>query len=51
MTIGIEAGAIAGYTFTGWSGDCTGTTAGVWVNLQGPRTCTATFTPTAGVSH
>ena len=51
MTIGIEATAIAGYTFTGWSGDCSGTASGLWVNLQGARTCTATFAPTGGGAH
>ena len=43
MTIGIEATASTGYPFTGWSGDCSGTSAWVSVNLQGPRTCTANF--------
>jgi uncharacterized repeat protein (TIGR02543 family) len=45
MTLGIEATASAGYTFAGWSGDCLGTAAGVWVDLKGARTCAATFTP------
>ena len=48
MTLGIAATPSAGYTFTGWSGDCTGTTSDLWVALNGPRTCGATFTPTGG---
>ena len=47
MTIGIEATASTGYTFTGWSGDCSGTSAGLSVNLQGARTCTANFVAAA----
>jgi hypothetical protein len=31
-----------------WTGDCTGTTAGLWLALGGPRTCGATFTPVGG---
>ena len=41
LTVGIEATASSGYTFTGWSGDCSGTAASISVNLQGPRTCAA----------
>jgi uncharacterized repeat protein (TIGR02543 family) len=47
MTIGITATAGAGYTFTGWTGDCSGTTPSVWVQLNGSRTCGATFTSTS----
>ena len=43
LTLGIEATASTGYTFTGWSGDCSGTAASISVNLQGARTCTANF--------
>jgi hypothetical protein len=48
MTLGLAAAASTGYTFTAWTGDCTGTAASQWVNLQGPRTCGATFTATGG---
>jgi hypothetical protein len=43
MKIGITATPSAGYTFSGWSGDCTGTATGLWVDLKGPRTCGAVF--------
>ena len=48
MTLGLSATASAGYTFTAWTGDCTGTTAAKWLSLNGPRTCGATFTATGG---
>ena len=51
MTIGIQATPSAGYTFAGWSGDCAGTTTGIWVALGGPRTCSALFTPTGSGSR
>ena len=51
LTVGIEATASSGYTFTGWSGDCSGTAASISVNLQGPRTCAATFTPAGGTTY
>jgi uncharacterized repeat protein (TIGR02543 family) len=50
LTIGIAATASSGYTFTGWTGDCSGTSASFSVNLQGARTCTASFAPTGGGS-
>jgi uncharacterized repeat protein (TIGR02543 family) len=34
-----------GYTFQGWSGDCTGTQPETAVMIQGDTTCTATFAP------
>jgi len=49
MTIGLSATASAGYTFTGWTGDCAGTTPGLWLSLKGPRTCGAAFAPPAPV--
>ena len=48
MTLGLSATASAGYTFTAWSGDCTGTTTSLWLALGGPRACGATFTPVGG---
>ncbi|HSP91554.1 MAG TPA: InlB B-repeat-containing protein, partial [Vicinamibacterales bacterium] len=48
MSLGIQATAAAGYTFTGWSGNCTGTSPGIFVWLGGARTCSATFTPVGG---
>jgi len=48
MTLGIFATPSTGYTFTNWTGDCTGTTSGLWVALNGPRTCGAVFTPIGG---
>ena len=48
MTLGIYVTASAGYTFTEWTGDCTGTATSLWLALGGPRTCGATFTPVGG---
>jgi len=38
------AAANAGYTFTGWSGDCTGTGACILSNVTGVKSVTAAFT-------
>jgi len=48
MTLGIGATADAGFTFSGWTGDCAGVTPSIWVALDGPRTCGAIFTPEGG---
>ena len=48
MTLGMSAVASAGYVFGGWTGDCSGTSPSLWVALNGPRTCGATFTPAGG---
>ncbi|MCK7523901.1 MAG: hypothetical protein MZV64_42915 [Ignavibacteriales bacterium] len=48
MTLGIGATASAGYTFSGWTGDCSGANPELWVALNGPRTCGAIFTPAGG---
>ena len=45
---GLEAVPSAGYTFTGWSGDCSGRPRRIWSTLNGARTCGASFTPTSG---
>ena len=47
MTLGLLATPDAGYTFSGWSGSCSGTSPGYALALQGPRTCAATFTTTS----
>ncbi|MDO9041628.1 MAG: hypothetical protein Q7U64_04675, partial [Desulfocapsaceae bacterium] len=39
----ITATASTGSTFTGWSGDCDGTTSPLDVLIDGNKTCTATF--------
>jgi len=39
----ITATAGTGSTFTGWSGDCSGTTSPLDVLINGNKTCTATF--------
>ena len=48
MTLGLTATASEGYTFTAWTGDCTGTTSTQWLSLKGPRSCGATFTAAGG---
>jgi len=51
MPLGLQATPASGYTFTAWSGDCAGTNPSLYVQLGGPRTCSATFTPVGGGSH
>jgi predicted small lipoprotein YifL len=40
----VSAAASSGSTFTGWSGDCSGTTSPTTVLMNAAKTCTATFT-------
>ncbi|MDR2013743.1 MAG: InlB B-repeat-containing protein, partial [Rhodanobacter sp.] len=40
----LTATASAGYSFTGWSGDCTGTSTTATVTMSADHSCTATFT-------
>ena len=51
MSIGLEATPSAGYTFTGWTGDCSGATPAYLLALNGARTCSAIFTPAGGGGH
>ncbi len=51
MPYGMQATPAAGYTFTGWTGDCTGTNPGIYIMLSGARTCSATFTSTSGTTY
>jgi uncharacterized repeat protein (TIGR02543 family) len=44
MLLGLEATPNKGYVFSGWTGNCSGTSANLWLALEGPRTCGATFT-------
>jgi uncharacterized repeat protein (TIGR02543 family) len=41
----MQATPDSGYTFSGWTGDCTGTNPSLTIQLAGPRTCGAVFTP------
>ncbi len=41
----VEAAINAGYTFTGWIGDLSGTTNPTAITLNGDKTVSATFTP------
>jgi len=43
-TVSLTATASAGSTFSGWSGDCTGTASPLPVLIDKTKTCTATFT-------
>jgi uncharacterized repeat protein (TIGR02543 family) len=51
MSIGLEATPSAGYTFTAWTGDCSGATPAYLLALNGARTCSAIFTPAGGGGH
>ena len=44
LWLGLLATPDRGYTFTGWTGDCSGTQPSRTVTLAGARTCSATFT-------
>jgi hypothetical protein len=48
MTLGLEAVPDAGYVFSGWSGNCSGTGVSIWLPLTGPRSCGAVFTAVTG---
>ena len=43
MTLGLQAVSDAGYKFSGWSGDCTGTGTNFTLQLNGQKSCGATF--------
>jgi len=45
LWLGLQATPDPGYTFTGWTGHCSGTQPAYPLALAGPRTCSATFTP------
>ncbi|OQP60758.1 InlB B-repeat-containing protein [Niastella populi] len=47
----ITASPASGYTFTGWSGDVTGTSTSVTVTMTANRTVTANFTNGTGTSY
>ncbi|MDR2012016.1 MAG: InlB B-repeat-containing protein [Rhodanobacter sp.] len=46
-TVTLTATADAGYTFSKWSGDCSGTTSTTQVTMSVPHNCTAEFVPVA----
>jgi uncharacterized repeat protein (TIGR02543 family) len=46
----LTAAAAAGYTFSGWSGDATGTSASTTVTMSADKSVTATFTATGGTT-
>jgi hypothetical protein len=43
MTITLQAKADRGFVFTGWFGHCSGASSSYTLELEGPRTCSATF--------
>jgi uncharacterized repeat protein (TIGR02543 family) len=47
MPYGMQATPDSGYTFTGWTGNCSGTNPSLYILLAGARTCGATFTSTS----
>jgi uncharacterized repeat protein (TIGR02543 family) len=50
MWLGLDAAPDRGYTFAGWTGHCSGTSQSFVLELNGPRTCGAIFTPAASGS-
>jgi uncharacterized repeat protein (TIGR02543 family) len=47
----LTAAASSGYSFTGWSGDASGTAASVNVTMNSNKTVTANFTTSTGTSY
>ncbi|MEN6334770.1 MAG: InlB B-repeat-containing protein, partial [Phycisphaerales bacterium] len=47
-TVSLQATPNAGYTFTGWSGDASGTTNPVTLTMNGSKTVTANFAAVGG---
>jgi uncharacterized repeat protein (TIGR02543 family) len=43
----LKASPEKGFTFNGWTGDCTGTDKSITVTIATPKTCTAQFEPEA----
>jgi hypothetical protein len=48
MVLGLQAYAGAGFVFSGWTGDCSGTSPSYWLLLDGLRNCSALFSPVPG---
>ncbi len=48
--VSIEAMSDAGWSFSGWSGDATGTDNPTSITMDGNKTVTATFTPNFGLT-
>ena len=44
VSVPIQANAAPGYSFTGWSGDLSGSTNPTSISMSGPRSVTASFT-------
>ncbi len=44
MLLGLAAAPDAGYLFSGWTGDCSGTNSEYWLLLNGVKSCGARFT-------
>jgi hypothetical protein len=47
MNIGLHAVSDRGYTFSGWTGDCTGPSPDLLLQLTGAKSCGAAFTATS----
>lgn len=45
-TVQLTATPEPGYSFTGWSGDCSGTDNPLTINVNGAKNCVANFAPT-----
>jgi uncharacterized repeat protein (TIGR02543 family) len=46
-TVGLTATVATGYSFGGWSGDCSGTGVDTMITMDAPKSCTAAFVPDA----
>ena len=50
MTLGVQATPDTGYTFSGWTGSCSGTSPSYSVQVNGAVSCGATFTSSGSTS-
>ena len=49
--VSLKATPNSGYTFSGWSGDASGTTNPIQITMNGNKSVTATFTPIEGDTY
>ena len=47
LSLGLQATADSGYAFSGWTGDCSGSSPGLTLRLNGVKSCGASFAAVA----